>query len=419
MLATERYLFVIRDEVLWQFDIDTLQVVHQHRFPRTTPRAVAGAAPDAPVVEAPPVVAGRRAAAAEPPPSELPKVEATTVGSAVDSALHWLATHQDADGKWDCDQFMKHDAVGDPCEGPGNPVHDVGATGLSMLALLGSGSTLRQGPYKEHLKKAAKWLQEQQQENGLFGVNASHDFIYDHAIATYAMCEAYGLSNYQMLKPAAQKGLDYLESHRNPYSVWRYQPRDNDNDTSVTTWALLAMASGNQFGLNVNQEAMKIVGVWYDQVTTPDGRAGYTKAGEPSSRKPGDHSTRFPPESGEAMTAAALFGRLILGQTKKDHPILKVAADRVAAKPPQWQPGHVDAVYWFFGSFAMYQMGGKHWETWRRGLDELVAHQQREGNAKGSWDPEGVWDEDGGRIFVTALYALSLQTAARAARLVR
>ena len=44
------------------------------------------------------------------------------------------------------------------CDGAGNPVHDVGVTGLALLAFLGDGSTMRSGPYKDVVKKAVKWL---------------------------------------------------------------------------------------------------------------------------------------------------------------------------------------------------------------------------------------------------------------------
>jgi hypothetical protein len=262
-------------------------------------------------------------------------------------------------------------------------------------------------------------LRDQQQENGLFGVNASHDFIYDHSIAAYAMCEAYGLSNYQLLKPVAQKGINYLESHRNPYAVWRYQPRDNDNDTSVTTWAIAAYASGKSFGLEVNEAAINIAGVWYDQVTSDDGRAGYSKAGEPSSRKPGDHEQRFPVNQGEAMTAAAMYGRLMIGQSPGSKPILKKSAERLLARLPAWEKDRIDAVYWYFGTYAMYQMGGEYWDGWRGAITMLLDHQRTDGNFAGSWDPIGVWDEDGGRTFVTALNALSLEAIHRTTTLVR
>ena len=199
--------------------------------------------------------------------------------------------------------------------------------------------------------------------------------------------------------------------------MWRYQPRDNDNDTSVTTWAVLALESGKFFGLQVNQDALKLAAQWYDQVTSPYGRAGYTKQGEGSSRLQGDHGTRFPVEHGETMTAAALFARFCLGQSPEKTPILKASADLLASKPPKWEPGHVDAVYWYFGTYAMYQMGGAHWTNWSRALGTLLEHQRRDGNAAGSWDPVGVWDVTGGRVFVTALDTLSLEASAREAKL--
>ncbi|MBM3962283.1 MAG: hypothetical protein FJ306_10340, partial [Planctomycetes bacterium] len=132
----------------------------------------------------------------------------------IDAGLKWLKDHQDEDGKWDCDNFMKHDdPSSDVCDGPGNAVHDVGVTGLALLAFLGDNNTMRAGAYKDQVKKGVLWLREQQDpQTGLFGTAASHDFIYDHAIAAYAMCEAFGLSNYTLLKPTAQKGINYLES---------------------------------------------------------------------------------------------------------------------------------------------------------------------------------------------------------------
>ena len=37
-------------------------------------------------------------------------------------------------------------------------------------------------------------------------------------------------SRYLLLRNPVQRGLDYLESHRNPYGVWRYQPRSGDGE---------------------------------------------------------------------------------------------------------------------------------------------------------------------------------------------
>ena len=51
------------------------------------------------------------------------------------------------------------------------------------------------------MRGAVRWLREQQDPaSGRFGTAASSDFVYDHAIAAYAMCEAYGLSQYTTLQ---------------------------------------------------------------------------------------------------------------------------------------------------------------------------------------------------------------------------
>ena len=341
---------------------------------------------------------------------------------AIELGLKWLQDHQDEDGKWDCDGFMKHDENGEPCDGAGNGVHDVGVTGLALLAFLGDGSTMRSGAYKQNIKDGVKWPRENQQDHGLFGTNASNDYIYGHAIAAYAMCEAYGLSKYTTLKRYAQKGINYLETHRNPYSVWRYQPRDNDNDTSVTGWAIMAYESAKYFDLQVDDQALKLCEVWLDQVTDPTGRAGYSKAGEPSSRHPGDHMTRFPTEKGEAMTAVSLFGRFFMGQDPKEKTTMNDAANLLMSKPPVWdeKSGVIDHYYWYYATYAMYQMGGRYWKDWSKKVDAAVVKNQRmDGNFTGSWDAIGVWGEDGGRVYSTATLVLTLEAYYRYTKLIR
>ena len=84
-------------------------------------------------------------------------------GAAVDRGLAWLAKHQDADGRWDCDGFMKHDGASDRCDGAGRPAYDVGATALALLAFLGDGNSVRSGEHRDVVKRAVVWLRKQQQ----------------------------------------------------------------------------------------------------------------------------------------------------------------------------------------------------------------------------------------------------------------
>ncbi|HEX5051504.1 MAG TPA: prenyltransferase/squalene oxidase repeat-containing protein [Planctomycetota bacterium] len=341
----------------------------------------------------------------------------------VAAALAWLAAHQDEDGKWDCDGFMKHDGAGEPCDGPGNAVHDVGVTGLALLCFLADGATLHAGPHRAVLDRGLRWLVDNQAENGLFGTASYEKSIYDHAIATIAVCEAQATSAAYWLRERAQRGIDYLEMHRNPYSVWRYKPRDNDNDTSVTAWCVQALWSARVAGLSVDESALKFAETFLDQVSTPAGDHGYTKVGAASDRKPGDHATRFPIEKGAPMTAAGLFCRFLLGEDPKEKTVMSGAANLILAKPPYWDPraGSIDMYYWYYATYAMFQTGGRAWTEWQKKLDLAVVKTQRrdkaQPNAFGSWDPIGVWGDDGGRVYSTAMACLMLQAEHRLMRL--
>ena len=346
---------------------------------------------------------------------------------AVQRGLEWLAAHQDADGRWDADGFMKHDDPAfEPCDGPGNAVHDIGCTGLALLAFMGENNTTKAGPYKENVRRGINWLRKQQDaDSGLFGGKLSHDFVYDHAIAAYAMCEAYGLSESKVLKKFAQRGLNYLESHRNSYSVWRYQPQDQDNDISVTGWAIMAYKSGKFFGLTVNDEAMKNAEIFLDQVSDASGKHGYQNAGEGSSRKRGEHEVKFPSEKTHALTAVGLFCRFFLGQDPKEKPIMKASAKLMNQLPPVWdeQSGAIDHYYWYYATYALFQMGGPEWRRWQKAAEKVIPknqHQQRsDKNLYGSWDPVGAWGDDGGRVYSTAILTLTMQANYRYTPFVR
>jgi len=338
-------------------------------------------------------------------------------------ALGWLAAHQDAEGNWDCDGFMKHDPKDDRCTGAGQPNHDVGVTGLALLAFMGDGSTTRIGPHKDAVTRGLKWLRGQQdQETGLFGVKSGHTFLYDHAIASLAMCEAYYFSKSPLLKHTAQKSVDYIHRARNPYMAWRYDvPPVGDNDTSVTSWMVFALSSAKDAGLEVEEKAFQGALAWLDEATDPEtGRIGYDAKGSRSSRVPGAN-VHFSPEHGEAMTAAGLLCRFFLGQNPKDDPIMLEHADLLLRKPPEWDPEKhvVDMYYWYYGSYAMFQMGGRHWKGWNKAMKAAVLRSQRTGGAaKGSWDPVGPWGYSGGRVYSTAMMALCLEVYFRYARIV-
>ncbi|MEW6747430.1 MAG: hypothetical protein AB1486_32265 [Planctomycetota bacterium] len=347
---------------------------------------------------------------------------------AVDWGLDWLYRHQHEQGYWGADSFQD-ECKETVCSGTGNTTCDVGVTGLSLLAFLGAGNTVNTGKYKNTVKKGLRWLKDYQniEVDGLFGDRSGQYFMYNHAIATLAMCEGYGLSNWPLLRRPAQQGLDFIAQSRNPYKVWRYYypptGRDEDNDMSVTGWMLFALASGKDFGLKVDDTALKAGTNFIDEMTDPQtSRTGYNRRGGWSAREPGDE-IRWPYENGECMTAVGVLCRILLLEDKNIEPdsipAIKGGGRVLEAQTPQWTEGFVDFYYWYYGSYAMYQLSGSYWDKWQRAMENAIIKNQMEtGCEKGSWDPlVDPWGDVGGRVYSTALNVLSLEVYYRYDRL--
>ncbi|MCI0585555.1 MAG: terpene cyclase/mutase family protein [Planctomycetes bacterium] len=333
---------------------------------------------------------------------------------AVTKALEWLVAHQDPDGRWDCDGFSKQ--CTEPCGGPGIALHDVGVSGLALLALLGDGNLPDLGPQRRAVARGLKWLRSQQNpQTGLIGEPVGIGFLYGHAIATLALAEACAATGSADLRGPLERAVELIQKARNPHGVWRYSfPPNGDNDTSVTAWMALALKGAEEAGLAVDPKAYEGTLKWLDEMTDPaSGRCGYQTKGEASSRRKGEE-IQFPSDKTEALTAAALYCRTRLGHAAGTEALGRAQADRLRKLPPIWEPSPVgcpvDEYYWYYGTLAMFQMGGEDWRVWNAALKKaLLAHQRRDGDAAGSWDPIGTWGKDGGRIYSTALGALCLE----------
>lgn len=357
------------------------------------------------------------------------------VEQAVEDALKWLADHQTEYGNWDCDEFFYWDKLKDqpPSDGPGNPVCDVGVTGLALLAFLGNGNTMTNGPYADIVRKGITWLRGVQLEGGLFGEELGSATLYNHAIATMAMGEAYYFGRSPLLRPNLEKAVKVILNAQNSYGAWRYSLVPNgDNDTSITGWMIFALKTAEDGKIPVSKTAYDWAEEWFRQMTDPaSGRTGYVMGqgsgpGSSPSRKQ-IHLERFPAEKSESLTAVALLCRIFMSPPGlarwQDHPnydMMKKQADLILTKLPVWDEagGSIDLYYWYYATFALYQWGGKHWETWKTAIEKaLPGHQRKDGNFKGSWDPKvEPWGDEGGRVYTTALGAIILEVYYRYAR---
>ena len=340
--------------------------------------------------------------------------------NAVDLGLKWLADHQDVDedGKWDCDDFMKHDPPDDKCTGAGGALYDVGVSGLALLAFLGAGYTDRgsakENKYAKNVRNGLRYLMTSQSEDGVFGTRATHSFMYNHAIASLAMCEAYWMTRNPRYKKPAQDGLNFLAMARNPYMAWRYEPRGGENDTSVTGWCVMALKSGKFAGLEVDPDAFEGARQWTEKMTDPNfGQVGYNFTGGVPARPEGKQD-KFPPEKSQSMTAVGILNRIFLGEDPRNSEMIKKGANLCVELVPNWNPddGSIDMYYWYYATLALFQVGGAHWRKWNDAMVPAIVksqHQRGAGSRTGSWDPIGVWGDDGGRVYSTAVLVMCLE----------
>ncbi len=344
---------------------------------------------------------------------------------AVDRALEWLARHQGKEGGWDGDGFAESCNDTTRCEGKGYPTYDVGLTGLAVLAFLGSGHTHQKGPYRARIADAVKFLRRVQGPDGCFGVQQGH-FMYAHAAATLAMAESFRLTKSPMLKRPVEKALEFLYKAQNPNPRdsdgklgWRYSIQPGDNDSSVTSWCVLAIVSAHRAGINVSQTALEGAREWYRWMTDDSGRVGYVQQGVSPVRAEG-RQDKWPRRKSEAITAIAIVGRdaltTVLGVPDDHQAEMAKSAALCLERLPDWDPtdGSIDHYYWLWGTLAMHRLGGEDWKAWRKAtLDAIGRHQRVDGCARGSWDPLGAWGEDGGRVYSTVMSALSMELAHR------
>jgi hypothetical protein len=343
---------------------------------------------------------------------------------AVLNALRWLARHQNHDGSWsaqkhadNCGKIPGFSGRCIPNKGAEN--FNVGLTGLALLAFLGAGYTHLSKDVFDGIcfgtvvRNGVQHLMRVQEPSGRVGPDDSK-YMYNHLIATFAMCEAFGMTGSAMFKENAQRAVDYTCQAQNPNKAWRYSARCGDNDTSVSGWAGQALKSAETAGLNFNKEAYRGLLDWIDECTESSyGGVGYidTRA-DAKVVKPGDneHFSHHP-----ALTAIGVMTRVFLN--KRGDPRTRGGMDKVIGDLPDWdaQGLKVDFYYWYYASYAIFLYDGAtgpYWKKWNERVKTAILDKQNraKGDCRhGSWEPVDRWSTDGGRVYTTAMGALILE----------
>ena len=129
--------------------------------------------------------------------------------AAVQRALRWLARVQLSDGSWD--------QAGNPNARNGG----TGWTGLALLTFLSNGQTPSSAEYGSTVSRAIRYLVENQTRDGMIWNSSSRHQTYAHAIATYALAEAYTMTNNMLLREPVQRAAQFMIRHQLPDGGFR------------------------------------------------------------------------------------------------------------------------------------------------------------------------------------------------------
>jgi hypothetical protein len=339
---------------------------------------------------------------------------------AVERAIDWLTRHQDKDGRWDAgtaryadgsavngdDDFTVHCPPGETCFGEcAYWEADTALTGLALLTYLGAGYTHVQGRYADNVSRGLDFLLSEQKRDGDLRGRSKVVGMYCHAMATLALCEAYALSGDARLRDPAARAIAFMVSARAADRMaWRYAPGAPVGDTSILGWVVMGLKSAREIGIPIPEETSINRGTldWLDKVATGEskGLARYQPA-EPVT---------------PTMTAEAWVCRQFLGIGGPGGASSEAAAFLLTHESDR---GATNIYYWYYATLALYQHGGEPWSQWNsRVRDKLVGLQISRGHQTGSWEPDSsLYGSKGGRIYCTALAALTLEVYYRYLRL--
>ena len=220
----------------------------------------------------------------EPKPRRAPstkvleKEQWKQMDKAVGRGLEWLATQQQDDGSFEAIDR-------------GQPA----VTSFCVMAFLAQGKSPSDGEYKQQMTKAIDFIADQQKPNGLIatvGPNAvpiprdeisveglqveskpnyvGVTAVYNHAISSLALCEAYGQCNPEQaekLAPVIEKAIAatlemqrWGDKQKEYEGGWRYVTRHpaGDSDLSVTGWQLMFLRSAKDAGFDVPKKSIDL-----------------------------------------------------------------------------------------------------------------------------------------------------------------
>ncbi len=239
-----------------------------------------------------------------------------------------------------------------------------GVVGLCVAAFLAHGEDPNHGPYAKNIRAGIEFIiSEQNDKNGYIG-----NSMYNHAFATKALAESYGVLNEPKIAPALQKAVELILSaqKRNKYGGWRYTPDASDADTTVTGCQMVTLFAARNAGILVPDEAIKKGLAYLSTCRTKEGSYGYTSA------------------SGGKPTLTAI-GSLCLSIAKERDSNGYQASLTYLKKNIDFRDQHYPYYFEYYMSQALFHADDATWKEWNaRNIRYLATIQASDGSFLGN-----------------------------------
>jgi len=272
----------------------------------------------------------------------------------IDKGLRFLAERQHDAGSIGTHNYRKNVAV----------------CALAGLAFMSQGSTPNRGQYGKNVAKCVEFLLNSTHEDGFIAVEnfTSHGPMYGHGFATLFLAECYGMTMRDDIREKLAKAVRLIVETQNEDGGWRYQPRKDDADLSVTICQVMALRAARNAGIFVPKETIDRCTDYVRNSQNEDGGFRYLIHGGPS---------QFP-RSAAGVVALYMAGIYEGEEIERglDYLMEHLPRGNVPVQEAHYYYGHYYAVQ------AMWHAGGDYWKTWYPAIrDELISLQR----PNGSW----------------------------------
>ena len=303
---------------------------------------------------------------------------------AVRTGLEWLARRQNEEtgsfgARFSFREYQQNPAV----------------NGLCGLALLASGSQPGRGPYGQQIDRVTDFILSLATPNG-FIVEPDASYyeapMYGHGFATLFLAEVYGTTPRKDIREVLHRAVQLIVSTQSSEGRgaggWRYAPRPEPADISVTAAQVMALRAAHNAGIAVPRETIDRCIRYIEQSQNPDGGFRYQLLTALDSRFP---------RSAAALTALHNCGI-------HDGPVIEKGRAYLRQFRPD-QLGIRERGYYFYAHYyavqAAWFAGDEIWQEWYPAIrDDLLTQQL----SNGSWTEQSI-----GAEYATAMSLLVLQ----------